>query len=723
MILIVGISSLFIVLDQSRDYAVRDYYQTNDFENELDTFLFNVARFELAPTSLEEALENIDVTEGDIEEHRYYYGDLYEQIQSIRSNYQADIDMYEDSSDMAELLREERDEKIADIRMNFEDDEYVAEKIREEKERQVKEEFGYLDGERRSFQQSKNALDYFLVHAETGEVHTNMTNVDEDSWEDAFAKEEMHFSKTFKTTDATLLNIQDFYTEYGGSVYGEAVNMDVPENVDSNYEGAVGVPRDSNSYIATYAKTFQERQLILLGMLVVGLGSLTAAWFTRKKVDFYEGLNTRTFAGHVKRIPPDIVLALVIILGIVTLIAISDMTIGFYYYNDYSLYSILSNFTFLLVSASLFLLLAYYSYYAWKDERSFADWRKKTVSYRTFAVVRGAFEQSSVGFQVVGIMAVAFAFGFGFWAIFLFGFAFILYVFAVLFIGLPLLFMLFKRVGYFNQIVAQARNIVAGQSTEALPVKGHSVLAELASSLNQMKEGVRTSRTQQAKSERLKTELITNVSHDLRTPLTSVITYTELLKNDNLSEEERNAYIDIIDRKSQRLKVLIEDLFEASKMASGSIELNKANVDLKQLLTQTLAENSQAIEASSLQFRVNEQTEPLTAYVDGQKLWRVFDNLIVNILNYSLAETRVYINARKEGNQIQISFKNITRYELGANTDELLERFKRGDTSRNTEGSGLGLAIAKSIVDLHDGDLTLEVDGDLFKATVILPAS
>ncbi|GAF17379.1 sensor histidine kinase [Bacillus sp. JCM 19046] len=198
VILIVGISSLFIVLDQSRDYAVRDYYQTNDFENELDTFLFNVARFELAPTSLEEALENIDVTEGDIEEHRYYYGDLYEQIQSIRSNYQADIDMYEDSSDMAELLREERDEKIADIRMNFEDDEYVAEKIREEKERQVKEEFGYLDGERRSFQQSKNALDYFLVHAETGEVHTNMTNVDEDSWEDAFAKEEMHFSKRLK---------------------------------------------------------------------------------------------------------------------------------------------------------------------------------------------------------------------------------------------------------------------------------------------------------------------------------------------------------------------------------------------------------------------------------------------------------------------------------------------------------------------------------------------
>lgn len=136
--------------------------------------------------------------------------------------------------------------------------------------------------------------------------------------------------------------------------------------------------------------------------------------------------------------------------------------------------------------------------------------------------------------------------------------------------------------------------------------------------------------------------------------------------------------------------MLIEDLFEASKMASGSIELNKANVDLKQLLTQTLAENSQAIEASSLHFRVNEQAEPLTAYVDGQKLWRVFDNLIVNILNYSLAETRVYIDARKEGNEIQISFKNITRYELGANTDELFERFKRGDTSRNTEGSGSG---------------------------------
>lgn len=157
-------------------------------------------------------------------------------------------------------------------------------------------------------------------------------------------------------------------------------------------------------------------------------------------------------------------------------------------------------------------------------------------------------------------------------------------------------------------------------------------------------------------------------------------------------------------------------------MASGNVELKTETVDLNQLLKQALAESNQAIEASSLHFRVKEESEPLYAKVDGQKLWRVFDNLLTNILRYALPETRVYIHARKEENRIKISFKNVTNYELGDNVDELFERFKRGDSSRHTEGSGLGLAIAKSIAQLHGGDVQLEVDGDLFKATVLLPA-
>jgi len=229
-----------------------------------------------------------------------------------------------------------------------------------------------------------------------------------------------------------------------------------------------------------------------------------------------------------------------------------------------------------------------------------------------------------------------------------------------------------------------------------------------------------TSRNEKLKSERLKTELITNVSHDLRTPLTSLIAYTELLKKPDLDEGERNSYIDVIDRKSKKLKVLIEDLFEVSKMVSGNMELNKAHVDLTQLLEQALAEHEEQIMDTHLIFRVSKPDVPLTTYVDGQKLWRVFDNLIENILKYALEGTRVFITLKEENGRALITFKNVTKYELSENIEELFERFKRGDTSRHTDGSGLGLAIAKSIIDLHEGMMEIEVDGDLFKVTIKL---
>jgi len=245
-------------------------------------------------------------------------------------------------------------------------------------------------------------------------------------------------------------------------------------------------------------------------------------------------------------------------------------------------------------------------------------------------------------------------------------------------------------------------------------------LATLAGNMNVLKQGVTTLQNEQAKSERLKTELITNVSHDLRTPLTSIITYTELLKKEDVSNEDRIAYVEIIDQKSQRLKVLIDDLFEVSKMASGNVELNKEKVDLVQLLQQTLAEYDNMIKESNLQFRLPNMEIPVYAFVDGQKLFRVFDNLIGNVLKYSLENSRVYITIQTSGDHALISFKNVSKYEISENRDELFERFKRGDSSRHTEGSGLGLAIAKSIVDLHEGHLTIDVDGDLFKVAISL---
>jgi signal transduction histidine kinase len=155
-------------------------------------------------------------------------------------------------------------------------------------------------------------------------------------------------------------------------------------------------------------------------------------------------------------------------------------------------------------------------------------------------------------------------------------------------------------------------------------------------------------------------------------------------------------------------------------MASGNIELIKSKVDIVQLLQQALAEYNETIQSSQVQFRVANPDKPVYAYVDGQKLWRVFENLIGNILKYSLENTRAYVNIKMENGEVIITFKNVSKYELSDDSDELFERFKRGDKSRHTDGSGLGLAIAKSIIDLHDGALDIDVDGDLFKVTIVL---
>jgi len=178
----------------------------------------------------------------------------------------------------------------------------------------------------------------------------------------------------------------------------------------------------------------------------------------------------------------------------------------------------------------------------------------------------------------------------------------------------------------------------------------------------------------------------------------------------------------VLDKKSARLKTLIEDLFEVSKMASGNIELTKRRIDLTQLMKQSIGEHEEEFAKANFELRVSIPEQPLYAYVDGQKMWRVIDNLIVNALKYSLEGTRIYVALKQTGSLAEFSVKNISKFELNENVDELTERFKRADASRHTDGSGLGLAIAQSIVDLHNGRLIIDLDGDLFKVTVSVPA-
>lgn len=277
---------------------------------------------------------------------------------------------------------------------------------------------------------------------------------------------------------------------------------------------------------------------------------------------------------------------------------------------------------------------------------------------------------------------------------------------------------IFKKTAMVNKIVKGTEEMVAGNLDYTIDENDKGLLGKLAHNINNMKKGFKKSVENQVKSERLKSELITNVSHDLKTPLTSIINYVDLLKSEDLSKEDMNVYIQILDKKSKRLKVLIEDLFEASKISSGSIELNIEKVDISEILRQALGEFHEKIESSSLNFKVNMEKDGIYANLDGKKTWRVFENLIGNILKYSMKNSRVYIDLETEGNKAMVTMKNISAYEMDFNTEEIFERFKRGDKARKSDGSGLGLAIAKSIVELQGGNMDIVIDGDLFKVII-----
>ena len=244
------------------------------------------------------------------------------------------------------------------------------------------------------------------------------------------------------------------------------------------------------------------------------------------------------------------------------------------------------------------------------------------------------------------------------------------------------------------------------------------ILSPIADNLNNIKDGFKVAVEKEVKSQNLKNELITNVSHDLKTPLTSIITYVDLLKNEDVTPETQKEYIEILDRKSQRLKVLIEDLFEASKASSGNVELYPEDLDVTALLRQTLGELEEKINSSTLDIKVNAPEDKIICRLDGQKTYRIFENIMSNILKFSMPNSRVYIDILVHEQEVSFIFKNISAYEMNFDASEITERFTRGDKARTTEGSGLGLAIAKSLIELQNGSMFITIDGDLFKLTV-----
>ena len=276
-----------------------------------------------------------------------------------------------------------------------------------------------------------------------------------------------------------------------------------------------------------------------------------------------------------------------------------------------------------------------------------------------------------------------------------------------------------KKLSYLSYIMDGTQRIKNGDIHHKLQLIGEDNFTTLADNINNIRDGLDKAIDSQLRSERMKSELITNVSHDLKTPLTSIINYIELIKKEeNITPEYLKDYVNVLDSKSKRLKVLIEDLFEASKASSGNIELNMEKIDIIQLLRQSIGELEEKLSEANLDLKINVPEDKVYVRADGRRLYRVLENLLSNISKYSLSNTRVYIDITEVEGRVKLIMKNISSYELNFDPEEIMERFKRADDSRNTEGSGLGLAIARDLIKLQGGEFAIDIDGDLFKSII-----
>lgn len=277
-----------------------------------------------------------------------------------------------------------------------------------------------------------------------------------------------------------------------------------------------------------------------------------------------------------------------------------------------------------------------------------------------------------------------------------------------------------QKVKEYDALKAGVKAVKEGDLNYKIDIPGEGEFAVLAADINSISSGLSQAVESEIKSERLKSELISNVSHDIRTPLTSIITYVDLLRNEQ-DPQKAAEYVEVLDQKAQRLKVLTDDLFEAAKASSGNIPVNLEKIDLFSLLTQGLGEFDDQIKEQNLEFKLNSSKDKVFIRADGQLLWRAIENLLLNIFKYAQPGSRVYIDIIDRDLEVVLSIKNISAHELNISADELMERFTRGDAARSSQGSGLGLSIAQSLVEIQKGRFFIEIDGDLFKAVIHMP--
>lgn len=292
----------------------------------------------------------------------------------------------------------------------------------------------------------------------------------------------------------------------------------------------------------------------------------------------------------------------------------------------------------------------------------------------------------------------------------------------VMIIDIVAVLLILKYMSDIQTVLKTSRKIEAGELDAKVDTsKLHFNAAEIGDSLNNLGTGLSTAVENSIRDERTKAELITNVSHDIKTPLTSIINYVDLLKKEDIDNENAKEYINVLDQKSQRLKQLIIDLIEASKTSTGNIELENINLNLAELINQGLGEYEDRFQQAELELIRNISSENAVIHADGRRVFRIIDNLLNNAVKYAKSGTRVYVDLAERDGRVNFSIKNLSNDMLNISADELMERFVRGDRSRNTEGSGLGLSIAKNLTELQNGTFDITIDGDLFKVEISFP--
>ena len=714
----VSLSSIAAVgFIKDRDYINKSYsefikkdpeHDSEIFQEELSMYFNSVADLITKFKSYSQKTNEDKVSDYEAEVLKQNYdSQLRNGEQKIEEQYKNEIDAAEKQGEKAKLskLTEEKNKKLEDIRKE-------KTKTLQDAKVQIIAEKDNKYASLNEYIQSRKDIKYYIKDIKNGEQYTNFKAVPNI---EAYIKDEALYSIKLpvkNTSDSYMTSISNWLSTHNFEGYFIIEKQELADNngqmvytkLQANYDG----------YVSLREKNIKEG---LISIFALVLGLLLIFYVLKNKgqgIQFIEKVKKLY-----RKIPLDLRICILIIFSLYMFSYIQELN---FFNQSFSIDHIFD-----LTSISVYIIylifnIKYISKLT-KDRAEFTAQCKVSIIYNLSIFIKEILMTKGVMFKVRMIFILTVIFG-GIIAILVIVVPvrplppFLVLLGCVFLYGILLLQYVLRKVILFNKIIKGTEEIASGNLNYIIEEKGHGNLSKIAHNINNMKEGFKKSVDNEMKSERLKSELITNVSHDLKTPLTSIINYVNLLKKQDISEKERSAYIEVLDRKSQRLKALIEDIFDVSKISSGAVDLNIETVDVSALLKQAMGEFDEKIKNSSLIFKVNLPKDKVYVNLDGKKTWRVFENLISNILKYSQPNTRVYVDLIEEVNKVIIIMKNISAYEMEFDVSEIFQRFKRGDKSRSTEGSGLGLAIAKSIVELQGGQMNIGIDGDLFKVII-----